>query len=99
MMSLHYNKGLYQVISYIHEAYSNYGRVRFSLLSLRLMGVETLESVSRNFKRRFHFLFLVSGTVGKTYCKLKPCGRDLKFSVIKGALMQILKPPYIFKII
>ena len=37
----------------------------FLLLSLRLTGVETLESVSQNFKRRFHFLFLVSIAVGK----------------------------------
>ena len=29
------------------------------LLSLRLTGVETLKLVSQNFKRRFHFLFLV----------------------------------------
>ena len=37
----------------------------FLLLSLRLTGVETLESVSQNFKRRFHFLFLVSVAVDK----------------------------------
>ena len=36
-----------------------------ALLSLRLTGVETLESVSQNFKRRFHFLDLVSGDVSK----------------------------------
>ena len=34
-------------------------------LSLQLTGVETLESVSQNFKRRFHFLFLVSVAVHK----------------------------------
>ena len=53
------------------------------------MRVETLESVSRNFKRRFPFSFLVRDAMGE---------RGLKFSVIKGALMQIWKPPYIFKI-
>ena len=35
------------------------------LLSLRLTGVETLESVSQCFKRRFDFLFLVSVAVDK----------------------------------
>ena len=62
------------------------------------MGVE-LWNRFREFLSAGFIFFLVSGTVGKTYCKLKPCGRDLKFSIIKGALMQILKPPYIFKII
>ena len=32
---------------------------------MRLTGVETLESVSQNFKRRFHFLFLVRAAVDK----------------------------------
>ena len=31
-----------------------------TLLSLRLTGVETLESVLQNFQRRFHFFNLVS---------------------------------------
>ena len=31
-----------------------------NVLSLQLTGVETLESVLQNFKRRFHFLNLVS---------------------------------------
>ena len=35
------------------------------LLFLRLTGVETSESVSQNFKRKFHFLFLVSVAVDK----------------------------------
>ena len=35
------------------------------LLSLRLTEVETLESASQNFKRRFHLLFLVSVAVDK----------------------------------
>ena len=34
--------------------------INFKLLSLRLTGVETLESVPQNFKRRFHFFNLVS---------------------------------------
>ena len=37
----------------------------FLLLSLRLTGVETLESVSQNFKRRFHFLVLASVAMDK----------------------------------
>ena len=36
-----------------------------NLLSLRLMGVETLESVSQNFRCRFYFLFLVSVAMDK----------------------------------
>ena len=40
------------------------------MLSLRLTGVETLESVSQNFKRRFHFLFLVSVAVTKLTTRL-----------------------------
>ena len=37
----------------------------YEFLSLRLTGVETLESVSQKFKCRFHFLFLVSVTMDK----------------------------------
>ena len=36
-----------------------------SFLFLRITGVETLESVSQNFKRRFYFLFLVTVAVDK----------------------------------
>ena len=39
--------------------------LRQILLSLRLTGVETLGSVSQNFKRKFHFLFLVSVAMDK----------------------------------
>ena len=35
------------------------------LLPLRLTGVETLELVSQNLKRRFYFLFLVNVAVNK----------------------------------
>ena len=38
---------------------------RAELLPLRLMGAEILESVSQNFKRRIHFLFIVSVAVDK----------------------------------
>ena len=41
-----------------------------NLLSLRLMGVETLESVSQNFRRRFYFLFLVSVAMDKLTANL-----------------------------
>ena len=34
-------------------------------LSLRLPGLETLESASQNFKSMFHFLFLVIGAADK----------------------------------
>ena len=37
----------------------------FSLLSLRLTGVETLELVSQKLKRRFHFFNLVSDFFSK----------------------------------
>ena len=39
-----------------------------TLLSLRLTGVETLESVLQNFQRRFHFFNLVSEISQKTGC-------------------------------
>ena len=39
-----------------------------TLLSLRLKGVETLESVLQNFQRRFHFFNLVSEISQKTGC-------------------------------
>ena len=41
------------------------GQNKLILLSLRLTGVETLQSVLQNFKCRFHFLFLVSVAVDK----------------------------------
>ena len=39
-----------------------------TLLSLRLTGVETLESVLQNFQRRFHFFNLVSEISQKAGC-------------------------------
>ena len=39
-----------------------------TLLSLRLTGVGTLESVLQNFQRRFHFFNLVSEISQKTGC-------------------------------
>ena len=48
------------------------------LLSLRLKGLDTLESVSQKFKGRFHLLFLVKCCRGQIYCKVKLGGRGLK---------------------
>ena len=45
--------------------------VTSTLLSLRLKGVETLESVLQNFQRRFHFFNLVSEISQKTGCNYK----------------------------
>ena len=50
---------------FISEFFLNFFYLTINLLSLRLTGVETLKSFWQNFKRRFHFLFLVSVAVDK----------------------------------
>ena len=52
----------YTVITFLRNV------VISTLLSLRLTGVETLESVLQNFQRRFHFFNLVSEISQKTGC-------------------------------
>ena len=61
-----------------------FGLYLIFLVSLRLTRVETLESFSQNFKRRFYFLFYFfifsKRCRGQPYCKVKLGGRSLKFS-------------------